>query len=105
MPQNSPADEMITDNNWRISKTIPIWGVILTLGQGLFWGIIIYFTLYTSQMNLERRVALLEASSVKAETFVRLDEKMNEVKEDIGSLKKDINDMNGEVRKLSIKGR
>jgi hypothetical protein len=105
MLQNTPVDAMITDSNWRISKTIPIWGILLTLGQGLFWGIIIYFTLYTSQMNLERRVSLLESSSVKESTFVRLDEKMSSVKEDISSMKTDMGSVKDEMRKLSFKGR
>jgi len=86
MAQNNPADAMITDNTWRISKTIPIWGVVITIGQGLFWGIIIYFTLYTSQMNLDKRVSLLEQNSISSEKFGRLDEKMSNVRDDIGSL-------------------
>jgi hypothetical protein len=100
------ADEQQGESkmNWRIDKRIPVWGIVAGVVQGLVWGAILYSTLYTSQMNLERRIALLEANSVSNVNFAHLDEKMNGMQSALIDLKNDLGSMKTDVQRLTIRG-
>jgi hypothetical protein len=100
------ADEQQGENKvtWRIDRRIPVWGIIAGLIQGLVWGAILYSTLYTSQMNLERRIALLESNSVSNVNFAHLDEKMNGMQNALIDLKNDLSSMKTDVQRLTIRG-
>jgi hypothetical protein len=86
---------------WRIDKKIPV----ALIGGIFLQGILCGAWVYSSQKNLENRIVLLESTTVKSDTFGRLDEKMNSVKDDIASLKQDVASMHDEIRRMALRGK
>ena len=86
-----------TARKWQIDKNIPVSLIVVILIQtaGLFaWA-----------MGLQSRVTLLETTSVTRESYARLDEKMNSVKEDLGSLKNAMANNSEDLRRFMVRGK
>lgn len=81
---------------WQIDKTIPVSLIVVILFQSL--------GLFAWAVGLQGRVSTLETTSVTRESYARLDEKMNSVKEDISGLKNELANNSAELRRVLVRG-
>jgi hypothetical protein len=108
---NDEQDGVPRMSGWRVDKRIPIWGIIIGVGQGIIWGAIMYFTLYSSQMNLDKRVSLIEAgmtnigaNTVSNEKFAHVDIRLENLQSAMTDMKSDIKDLKTDVSRAVMRG-
>ena len=97
-------DSGTRDSGWRLDKRIPVSLLAMLAFQTaglLIWGVHLDSRVTANEMAL----ADFKSGAIKAESFARLDEKMNGVKDDISSLKTEFGTVKDEMRRMSVRGK